>query len=494
MTPNRVVAIVLHGGGPYYLEPLLAAGRVPHLARLIAEGSSRLLRSPYPLSASAWVTMLTGQSVGTHGIVDYMQVDARSYHPMTAERVDSSSYRDRTIFAALTAAGRRTASIYLPMTYPPFPLNGFMMSGFPLPDEQRPPTWPPEVAARLGPMNRRKLTSTRYERADLVREYLDFHLDRISAVTLDACRDRSFDVVIACLALPDLAHHYFWTADTPEALEPIYQVYERVDAAIGRFRAVTEADDIFAVFSDHGGGPAPGRLFWVNRWLQDAGYLVPRSAALQRAGGVALVNAGIRLGRRLRVNQRLAPYLGDRLRGRVSAVTQNDVFVDWSSTRAYGMSLFYPLAGVEVNLRGRQRQGVVSPGAEYEAIVAELTEGLARLEDPETGRRVCREVRRGAEMFPGPHADRFPDLVAVLDRDYDARAQIADRVFEPNRLEWEYPYLGYHADQGTFAIAGPGIAAGRVLDAVNMVDVAPTLLALAGVAPPAWMEGRPFAV
>jgi predicted AlkP superfamily phosphohydrolase/phosphomutase len=491
---RRLVAIVLHGGGPYYLKPLLAAGRVPALARLMASGSSRTLLSPYPISASAWVTMLTGQPVAAHGIIDYMQVDARSYHAATAERVDASGYQDRTIFAVLTGAGRRVASIYLPMTHPPFPVNGIMISGFPLPDEQWPPTWPPELSRAIGPLNQRKLSSLRYERSDEVRAYLDFHLDRVEHVAEEACRDRQYDLVLACLALPDLAHHYFWNGNTPEALEPIYKVYERVDAAIGRLMDAAAPEDYFSVFSDHGGGPAPTRLFTVNRWLQEAGYQTPAAPALQRLGAVNLVNGAIRAARRLRINQRLAPYLGGRVRAGVSAITQNDAFVDWDRTRAYGMNFFYPLVGIELNLRGRQPRGIVEPGAEYDRLRSELMERLASLEDPATGQRICREVRRGAEMFAGPHADRFPDIVGILDRDYDSRTQIADAVFEPNQLQWEYPYMGYHDSEGTFAIRGPGVAAGATMDAVHMIDIAPTLLHLVGVPQAPWMEGRPFPI
>lgn len=491
---GRVVAIILHGGGPYYLEPLLAAGRVPAIAGLMAAGSSRALRSPYPISASAWVTMLTGQHVASHGVIDYMQVDARSYHAATAERVESSAYRDRTIFAVLTEAGRRMASIYLPMTNPPFPVNGMMISGFPLPDERWPPTWPAELSRRIGPLNRRKLASLRYERSDEVREYLDFHLDRVTQVALEACRDREYDLVLACLALPDLAHHYFWSGDTPEALEPIYQVYERVDAAIGRLVDAAGPDDYFVLFSDHGGGPAPRRLFTVNRWLQDHGYQTPAVPALQRLGAVNLVNGAIRAARRLRLNQRLVPLLGDGVRARLSAVTQNDAFVDWERTRAYGMNFFYPLVGLEINLRGRQRRGIVEPGTAYERLRGELAERLSGIEDPASGRRVCREVRLGAEMFAGPHVDRFPDVIGILERDYDARTQIGDAVFEPNRLQWEYPYMGYHDSLGTFAIRGPGVSAAATLEPVHMVDIAPTLLHLLGVPQARWMEGRPFAI
>lgn len=488
---SRLVAIVLHGGGSYYLDPLFAAGRVPHIASLLAEGTSRTMRVPYPISASAWVTMFTGEAVGTHGVIDCVEVDARNYHAAAPRLVDSRSYRDRTIFSVLSAHGRRVASLYLPMTYPPWPVDGIMVSGFPLPDERRPPTWPPDLAERIEPLASERIAFLRYGDTSRIEAYLADHLDRIVRLALDTVRDRQYDAVFACLAVPDLAHHYFWRPDDPEALERIYRVYERVDAAIGEIVAATSADDHVVLFSDHGGCPAPRRAFAVNRWLADRGWLVPRGGR-GAAAAVDSTNRAVRWARRHRLNQRLGGLLPLRLRDRVSAFAQNDAFVDWSHTRAYGMSFFYPLCGISVNLRGRQAQGIVSPGPEQDAVLAEVREGLQELRDPETGTRVCRRVVAGGEWFDGPAHERFPDLVAELDHDYDARPQLEAEAFGPNTLQWEYPYLGYHYCEGLFAVRGPGIRRGVTAPAIDMIDLPPTLLALLGLPAPSSMQGRAF--
>ena len=235
-------------------------------------------------------------------------------------------------------------------------------------------------------------------------------------------------------------------------------------------------------------------MFSVTRWLAEEGLLQLRSPALDRLGLARATNRLVQTARRFRVHQILRDYLRGTVREGVLALTHNDAFIDFRRTQAYGIEFFYPLLGVEVNLRGRQARGMVSPGADYELLRAQLCERLAALVDPATGAGVCRRVCRREEMFHGPHLDRFPDVVAVLHPDYDGKVQLHREVLAENTLQWEYPFMGYHAQEGMFAAMGPGIAAGRTLPAAGMLDLAPTLLRLLDVQVPASMEGRPFPV
>ena len=167
MSP-RLVAIVMHGSGRYYLEPLLARGRLPNLQRLVHDGHSRYFHSELPLAAGAWVTILTGLSVGEHGVIDYVDLDARSYDGLAGRYADAGSYHAHTIQTVLSDAGLRVASVFLPMTSPPWPVNGMIISGFPLPDETRPPTYPPDLAARLPRYSDRRLLLLRYDEPDAI--------------------------------------------------------------------------------------------------------------------------------------------------------------------------------------------------------------------------------------------------------------------------------------------------------------------------------------
>ena len=481
----------LHGGGRYYLDPLRSSGRLPNLDQLRRDGHERYFQTEFPIAAGAWVTLLTGQSTATHGVLDYIDRDARAYDGMAGRPASSVDYRDRTVQAVLSNAGRRLASIYLPMTNPPWSVNGVMISGFPLSDERRPPTCPPELGRTLPPFSEHRLLTLRYDNPRRIDDYLAHNLLRIEEVTATYCREKDYDVVMTCLPTPDLAHHYFWRPDDPAALERIYGHYERVDATIGRLAAMMEDDDTVVVCSDHGGRAAPGRLFGVNRWLKDAGYLTTRTSSLTGRGAVSLTNRAVSWAKRQRLNHFLAKRITGRLRRRVSSMTQNTAFVDWSRSRAYGLDFFCPLAGVEINLEGRQAHGVVKP-SDYEGLRSEIVDRLGALDDHDTGGSVFARVVPREALFDGPHLDRFPDVIGILNEDYDVKTQLDRPVLGPNAGEPDYPYLGYHGHDAYFCARGPGIPAGVGPSTSTMRDLAPTLLTLAGLVPPAYMEGRPF--
>jgi predicted AlkP superfamily phosphohydrolase/phosphomutase len=172
-------------------------------------------------------------------------------------------------------------------------------------------------------------------------------------------------------------------------------------------------------------------------------------------------------------------------------MTQNTAFVDWSRSRAYGLDFFCPLAGVEINLTGRQAHGLVTR-ADYEPLRRELVERLSGITDPENGRPVFKRVSLREELFAGEHLDRFPDVVGMLHDDYDVKTQLDRPIVGPNHGEPDYPYPGYHGHDAYFCARGPGIPTGQGEATSTMRDLAPTLLTLAGVVPPAFMEGRPF--
>lgn len=487
----RLFAVALHGFCSYYTEPLLAQGKLPNFRSLLARSASAQLISPLPISGATWVTMFTGESAGVHGALDYVQVDARSYHGTDASLADTALYRDRTIFSVLSRAGRRVAALLNPMTYPPWPVNGVMLSGFPLPDDRRPPAWPPELGARLGRIASRRLLTLRYEDKPAIDRYLRELCRRTEEITAQVWRELAPDLLFTCVALPDLAHHYFSDPRDPGSLERIQSIYEEVDAALGRLVALAGPEVRVAVFSDHGGGPAPRRTVSVNRVLINRGLMKARAGAGERAGMARAANWLVQRGRRLRLHEHLRPLLRGRVRDGVLAITHNDAFVDWERTRAYGVEFFFPLAAAEVNLAGRQRRGVVPPG-EYERCRTEIAEALAALVDPATGARVCERVCRREEMFHGPHLERIPDVIGILAAGYDAKIQLQPEEVSDNTMSWSYPFLGYHAREGLFAAFGPGIPAGRTLPPADMLDLAPTLLALLESPIPESMEGRPF--
>ena len=88
---------------PLVLEPLRAAGAVPHLDRLLGQGASGVLRSTtHPLTPQAWTTMFTGVGAGRHGIWDFHERDESGYG---LRPVNGSYRREPAVWQRLSAAG-----------------------------------------------------------------------------------------------------------------------------------------------------------------------------------------------------------------------------------------------------------------------------------------------------------------------------------------------------------------------------------------------------
>ena len=127
---SRVVILGLDGATFTLLDPLLL-GRLPNLGLLMREGVHGPLRSTiHPLTPAAWTSAVTGLNPGKHGIFDFRRRRPGSYalEPVNARRRDGAP-----LWSLLSDMGRRVGVFNVPMTYPPEPVNGFMVSGMDTP-------------------------------------------------------------------------------------------------------------------------------------------------------------------------------------------------------------------------------------------------------------------------------------------------------------------------------------------------------------------------
>ena len=144
---RKVFVIGVDGGTLEVIQPLVQKGRLPTFARLMQESAWGTLRSTVPhVSPVAWASFMTGQNPARHGILDFVlsRDGGRVRLPVSA-----SALRGKTLWRLLSDAGRRVGAINVPMTFPPEPVNGFLISGFPMPAGTRNYTYPAPLAAEL---------------------------------------------------------------------------------------------------------------------------------------------------------------------------------------------------------------------------------------------------------------------------------------------------------------------------------------------------------
>jgi predicted AlkP superfamily phosphohydrolase/phosphomutase len=496
------------------VEPWIADGTLPNLARLQRRGAWGRLASTVPAATfPSWTTFMTGVNPGRHGIFDFTRRDAGGY---SVRFVNATFRKARTVWRLLSDAQRRVSVLGVPGTYPPEPVNGYMISGFDTPVTTHadasfvhPPSFAAEVEQaggfpfadfqefNIGPRwHARALAS------------LCDGIERKTRLAERLLERERWDCFMLMFGESDTAAHHFWSfhdaasprydaAGAAELGNPLRTVYAALDEAIGRLTARVP-DAAVMVVSDHGFGGVGTTAVRLNRWLAQQDYLAfaPRSRRARWAGH--LRSAAVRA-----IPERWqAPCFraaGGRLASRVESGVRFGG-IDWRGTRVFSEELNY-FPALWLNVQGRDQCGTV-PVGEYQTLCDELSERLLGWRDPLSGNRVVRHVWQREALYHGPHVALAPDLVLDLATPggysyvgLPSYAQAGSAIEPMDVAALSGGKLagmsGSHRSDGLFMLSGEGVPAGRV-DGANIADMAPSILSLCGLPIPAQWDGRPL--
>ena len=243
----------------------------------------------------------------------------------------------------------------------------------------------------------------------------------------------------------DQNSHMLWGKHENELLES----YQRVDRAIGWVMARAGSATIL-VMSDHGFGRFD-RAFHVNTWLRREGFLQLDDPSVDSAG-------------------------------------EGFAHVDWSRSEAYALGL----NGLYVNLRGREKSGVVADGAPRDEVLRQISQRLLALRDPKDGSAVVDAVYEPRRVFRGRALALAPDLIIGYAAGFRGSWQTAlgaapESILEDNRDAW----IGDHCIDPRLV---PGVLlANRPvrLSDPTLADLTVTILKEFGIPPNPEMQGRP---
>lgn len=519
---RRVIVIGWDGASFDLAQRWADEGLLPNLAEIRSRGPYGVLESTIPpVSAPAWATFVTGNNPGRHGIYYFKEHILGTYDTRLTK---GSDRRTRPIWRILNEQGLKMGAVNLVMTYPPEPLDGFMLSGMDTPNEKSQFTYPAslkdELLSQLGeyiiePALEEDARNGRY--GELWNSIWKSLENRVAAVRFLLNRS-DWDVFAVNFRATDSIQHHFWKfmdpdhpQHDPETAGPyrdcILQVYQRLDEYLGEVRANQAPNDILIVMSDHGFGPTSNRVIYLNNWLAQRGWLryrqEPQSDSSRHSLFTRMRSA---LWQRIWVKLRqvvpqwikdllehLAPSLYQRVRYPAAYF-----FIDWDHTQAYADEY---QESIWLNLAGREPRGTVQPGAEYETLRDQIIAGLRELKDPETGEPAIEMAYAREEIYHGQALDLAPDIVLITRQDPYFRVRPSHtspdlrpiRTLTPEELRAEYLPNGTHRLQGMFFVEGAGIAPSRQISDIGIVDLAPTILHLAGCRVPRGLDGRVIA-
>lgn len=500
---QKVLVIGLDGGTLDLINPWVAGGHLPTLGRLIDGGVSGPLQSSFPpLTGPAWSSFMTGKSPGRHGVMEFFYRQPGTYKQALNNRLTIDG---RSLWGILSDRGVKVGIMGVPLTYPPEPVNGFMITGLLTPPDRRDFTYPEELLDEIDAnMGEYRLRHDEKYRPSNPQPFLDEQyaiLENNTNSAIHLMTNKPWDLFMVHILGTDRLQHEFWhvmdpthplhdPAERQRMGDVILDFFKEVDSSLRSILEVS-GDASIIVMSDHGFGPVH-KFVNFNVWLLNQGYLRLKSDISTRLRYLLF-----RLGFNYSVLGKWILKLGlgrqAKEMGRAKREDMQRRFflslddVDWDRSRVYSMGNFGQLF---INLKGREPQGIVSPGSEYDDLLDEITQRLRNLMDPETGQLVIERIFRQEELYEGTYVDRAPDLMFFTHK-MEYKAMGLSDFSSPKVFEPIYGTTGHHRMNGLLICHGKGVfLEGEILEDSKIQDLAPTILYLMDQPIPKDMDGK----
>lgn len=432
--------------------------RLPNIKRLVSNSIYGAMKSTIPaITCPAWVSMMTSANPGRLGLYGFRNRSSYDYEGLSF--ANSSAIHQDTIWDILSKMGKKVVVIGVPMTYPPKPVNGCMVTCFMTPDTKCDYTYPHELKAEVESVSNGYILDVEEFRSDnkdpILKTIYDMTEKRFR-LTRHFIRSKEWDFFMVVEMGTDRIHHAFWKYfDVEHPLhipgsqyeDAILNYYKYLDDEIGETLKLLSDDTLILIVSDHGAKKMVGGIC-INEWLIQNGYM------------------------------KLAQY--------PSETTQfNKVIVDWENTMVWGEGGYY--GRIFMNVKGREPSGIIAP-QHYEHFRNELIRKLEDLRD-ENGRNINTKVFKPEDIYTECNGIP-PDLIVYYgDLSWRSIGSVGNRTIWASENDTG-PDDANHSQYGIFIMRNGKSQYGVRREGVTLYDVAPTILNYMGVKVPEDMEGE----
>jgi predicted AlkP superfamily phosphohydrolase/phosphomutase len=418
----------------------------------------RLRSTIPPITVPAWMCMATSQDPGSLGLYGFRNRADYSYSKLRF--ASSTSIKAMAIWDHLAREGKKAIIVGVPPNFPPRRVNGISIGCFLTPDPVKdefvyPAAVKQQITELFGeyPVDVKQF---RTDNKDWLREQI-FEMSRKQwKVVQWLLREREWDYFQFVDIGLDRVHHGFWhcfdkqhvkyEAGNPyESVIPEYYLW--LDEQVGHVLEVLGDDTILLIFSDHGAQRLDGG-FAVNQWLIEQGLLVLNQEPVV-----------------------VTPFSG--------------LDVNWAKTRVWSEGGYY--ARVFFNVRGREPQGVI-PQEQYEALRTEMTQKFEALQD-ERGQPLASQVFKPERIYRQVRGVP-PDLIVHFGQlRWRSIGSVGHHSIHLQDND-SGPDACNHAQFGMFVLASSNCPLSGEYEGAGILDLAPTLMELAGYEVPQSMQGR----
>jgi predicted AlkP superfamily phosphohydrolase/phosphomutase len=516
--PKRVLIIALDSAEPTLIEKWMNDGTLPNLKRLRSQGAyGRLKSSADWLAGSPWPTFYTGTSPAEHGLYEIGQWRAER---MQVDQTSPEWLPLHPFWRKLGENGLRVISVDPPMMYAPEKINGIEICGWMTPDSignlGKPTSYPAAEIDRLRDEFGLEPISITDDKKGVqtiksllrMRDQLIRATDNLTQLARTLMVHEKWDLFMAAFATLHRGGHKLWdfsgtfgkasANDRKEFSHALRDIYAACDKAVGELAETAGDDTNLLVFSLHGMQPNT-----------DRSHLLPKLLD-------CILNANSKHTQQSRRHHSSFRRKIREIRDGISTTWLSVAFPPYSSARnlffSFTSKLFKPvprifntpafsiptcLTGyIRINLRGREKNGIVELGKEYDQLCSVIIEDLKTFVDADTKEPIVEQVMRSDELFgSGLRLQYLPDIIVQ----WASTPSINHRTIVSNRypsFSISMPKLnlngrsGNHSSEGFLLTVGSEIPHNSQVENGNILDLAPTIFALLGIPKPIQMCGN----
>ena len=418
--------------------------QLPNIKRLISNSVYGEMKSTIPaITCPAWVSMMTSANPGRLGLYGFRNRLSYDYEGLSF--ANSSTIHQDTVWDILSKMGKKVVVIGVPMTYPPKPVNGCMVTCFMTPDTKCDYTYPHNLKDEVESIANGYILDVGEFRSDnkepILKTIYDMTEKRFR-LTRHFIRSKEWDFFMVVEMGPDRIHHAFWKyfdQDHPKHIrgsqyqDAILNYYKYLDEEIGETMKLLSDDTLILIVSDHGAKKMVGGIC-INEWLIQNGYL------------------------------KLVQYSAE-------STPFNKSIVDWENTMVWGEGGYY--GRIFMNVKGREPRGVIAP-QHYEHFRNELIRKLEDLRD-ENGGNINTKVFKPEDIYTECNGIP-PDLIVYYgDLFWRSIGSVGNRTIWASENDTG-PDDANHSQYGIFIMRNGKSQYGVRREGVTLYDVAPTIL------------------
>lgn len=410
-----------------------------------------------PITIPAWMVMMTGREPGELGLYGFRHRRGFDYNEIMIP--SSRSIKYPKVWDYLGDAGYKSFVMGIPPTYPPYKIDGWMISGFLTPNSRVNYTYPSSLKTVIEHIVGEYIFDVPFrkeDRSSVLRDLFRMTKQHIK-VAMHMINSKPWNLFIYMEVGLDRIQHAFWKYMDPnhpkytphkDFSDAILKYYMVLDDALGKFIRVMGEDTALMIVSDHGAKMMKG-AFAINDWLIKEGFL--------------------------------------KVRGDVKPGSNiSEVDVDWRNTYAWGWGGYY--ARIFLNLNGREKEGVIGR-EEYNDFRDELSKKIVSIRGP-GGEKWRNRILYPEEIYSVLNGNP-PDLMVYFDDLYWRSA---------GTFGYDDPYLpendtgpddAVHDYDGVFIFHHPGE---KISDEIKctIYDVTPTILDFFNISIPHSLKGSSF--